>query len=374
VNDDKMILGLFVGMFDYGGIERVSRYVAAVLTSFAQEHGYACRILCLNDPVGKYDFEVAGQTFTVEGFGRNKIRFIKTILSNMLQTKLVFAGHPNFGPLALFQRAIRPKTRYIIYTYGVDVWEPLPLFRRWGLMSSQLVAAISNHTAQCVIEKQGVDPCSVALLHPPLSPNFFLAEPAPIPKEMDFQKDAKILLTVARLSRYDRDKGVETVLRTIPEIVDVIPNSHYVIVGDGDDRPRLEELTKELGISSCVTFVGAIKGELTNYYRMCDVFVMPSRKEGYGIVFVEAMALGKPVVGGMHGGTPDIVIDGQTGYLVEYGDLETLKTHLIDLLSDESLRKKMGRKGKNRLEKMFVFQKFRAELNRMLKRLENFYG
>ena len=369
-----MILGLFVGMFDYGGIERVSRYVAAVLTSFAQERGYACRILCLNDPVGEYVLEVAEHTFTVQGFGRNKIRFIKTILSNLSQTKLVFAGHPNFGPLALFQKVLRPKTPYIIYTYGVDVWEPLPLLRRWGLKKSQLVAAISSHTAQCVIEKQGVDPRKVALLHPPLSPNFFTGELAPLPKEMNFQKDAKVLLTVARLSRYDRDKGVETVLRVLPEIVEVIPDVHYVIVGDGDDRPRLEQLTKELGISSNVTFAGAVKGELTNYYRMCDVFVMPSRKEGYGIVFVEAMALGKPVVGGRHGGTPDIVIDSQTGYLVEYGDLEILKRRLINLLSDEYLREEMGRKGKERLEKMFTFQKFHAQLNRMLKQVEYLYG
>ncbi len=365
-----MILGLFVGMFDYGGIERVSRYVAAVLTSFALERGYACRILCLNDPVGQYELEVAGQTFTIEGFGRNKIRFIKTILSNMPQTKLVFAGHPNFGPLALFQRVIRPKTPYIIYAYGVDVWEPLPLFRRWGLINSQLVAAISNHTAQCVIEKQGVAPSKVALLHPPLSPDFFDAKPSLLPDAIHFQDNVKVLLTVARLSRYDRHKGVDTVLQVLPAIVESIPDVHYVIVGGGDDRRRLEQLTKELGISSSVTFVGAVKGELTNYYRMCDIFVMPSRKEGYGIVFVEAMALGKPVVGGRHGGTPDIVIDGQTGYLVEYGDLEMLKRRLNDLLSDETLREEMGKNGKERLENKFTFQKFRDHLNRILKKFE----
>jgi glycosyltransferase involved in cell wall biosynthesis len=93
---------------------------------------------------------------------------------------------------------------------------------------------------------------------------------------------------------------------------------------------------------------------------------MPSRAEGFGIVFLEAMAFGKPVIGGKHGGTPDVVRDGVTGFLVEYGDVDGLAARILSLLQDEGLQKQMGQAGRQYMEENFTFTHFQRRLVHLL--------
>ncbi|MBI4507924.1 MAG: glycosyltransferase family 4 protein, partial [Chloroflexi bacterium] len=138
-------------------------------------------------------------------------------------------------------------------------------------------------------------------------------------------------------------------------------------VGDGDDRPELERLAEESGVAQRVVFAGTKVGEeLATYYRACDVFVMPSIKEGFGIVFLEAMAFGKPVVGGNHGGTPEAVQDGVTGFLVQYGDESALADRLSLLLRDAELRARMGEAGRRHVAAQYTFGHFSERLTGVL--------
>ena len=129
-----------------------------------------------------------------------------------------------------------------------------------------------------------------------------------------------------------------------------------MLVGDGGDRPRLEQLARDLGVSEHVHFLRGLHAEqLFACYANCDVFALPSRGEGFGLVFLEAMALAKPVIGGAHGGIPDIVEDGVTGLLVPHGDVERLAEALESLFNNPVGARGMGERGRDRAaENIFI--------------------
>ena len=157
------------------------------------------------------------------------------------------------------------------------------------------------------------------------------------------------------------------VIRALPKVLGTVPNTHYVVVGDGDYRPSLERLADELGVRNRVLFVGEIREDILKaYYSQADIFALPSRQEGFGVVFLEAMAFGKPVIGGNYGGIPEVVKDGVTGFLVEYGNVEALANHLILLLRDEEARKRMGEAGRQLVNENYTFEHFKQRLVKIL--------
>jgi phosphatidylinositol alpha-1,6-mannosyltransferase len=141
-------------------------------------------------------------------------------------------------------------------------------------------------------------------------------------------------------------------IRAVAGLRDRWPSLHYLVVGDGDERGRLEALADALGVTDCVRFVGEVADqELAQYFAACDVFVLPNRVEagdfeGFGIVFLEAAASGKPVVGGASGGVVEAVDDGRTGLLVDAEDPSAVQSALERLLSSPDLRDRFGRAGR----------------------------
>jgi phosphatidylinositol alpha-1,6-mannosyltransferase len=180
-----------------------------------------------------------------------------------------------------------------------------------------------------------------------------------------------VLLTVARLARR---KGHDLVLRALPLLGD-IADLRYVIVGGGEDLARLEEIVRRNGLEESVIFAGRVpEHELPDYYRLCDLYVMPNREvtevtdslEGFGISFIEASACGKPAIAGRSGGTDAAVADGETGYLVDPEDPAELASKIRLLLNDPGLRAEMGRKGRERVERDFTWRQRAEELARHL--------
>ncbi len=161
-----------------------------------------------------------------------------------------------------------------------------------------------------------------------------------------------VLLTVARLVPR---KGHDQVLHSLARIVPIYRDVHYLIVGEGPDRERLVEITKNLHLESHVTFVGRVpEEELNHYYDIADIYVMVSRQEGetvegFGFAFIEASARGLPVIGGRHGGVPEAIVDGQTGFLVDPLDTDDLIQKLLALIEDPSLRQTLGKQGRERV-------------------------
>jgi phosphatidyl-myo-inositol dimannoside synthase len=172
--------------------------------------------------------------------------------------------------------------------------------------------------------------------------------------------DHKVLLTLSRLVPR---KGVDTVLQALPAIARVVPGVRYVVAGEGKDRPRLERMAEELGVTPLVRFLGLVREEeVASLLHMADVFVMPAREErpdveGFGLVFLEANACGTPVIGSTSGGISDAVVDGETGLLVPPAAPAPLADAAIRLLTEPDLARRLGATGRERVLRDFTWER-----------------
>jgi glycosyltransferase involved in cell wall biosynthesis len=175
------------------------------------------------------------------------------------------------------------------------------------------------------------------------------------------------LLAVSRLDGRENYKGVDTVIRALPALISKFPTLEFEIIGDGSDRPRLEALARSLAVAPYVRFLGRVSDdELQAAYQRCDIYVMPSGAEGFGFVFIEAMAYGKPVVAARAAATPEVVKDGETGILIEYGNVTQLVDALSSLLSDPERSRQMGALGLARVTENYSYQSLKNNLALLL--------
>lgn len=185
----------------------------------------------------------------------------------------------------------------------------------------------------------------------------------PIRKKHNLE-NKKIILTVARLGEH---KGHANVIRALPRVLEKVSEAIYLVVGSGKEEGRLKGLVKELGLEDRVVFTGEVKEEeIPLYYMACDVFIMSSDIEGFGIVFLEANACGKPVIGGRSGGIPDAIIDGKTGLLVDPFDVNQIADALVKLLTNPGLAQKLGKKGREKVEKELNWQEMAKKVRKII--------
>jgi phosphatidylinositol alpha-1,6-mannosyltransferase len=365
-----VVVGLFPELLAVGGVQRAGRQIAAALQDFADERGFALRLLSLNDPATEHEFCMGSRRVRFHGAGRNKMRFLAFAYRSAGSACMVLAAHPNLAPAAWALRIGPRDVRYIVVAHGIEVWEPLPWLRRRALLGANLVFAPSSDTVEKVVRIQGVALERIRLLNWCLDPEFLAASTLEAPDcAQDFPTE-RVVLAVSRLAANERYKGIDSLIKAVPLLLRAVPDLRLAIVGDGDDQPRLRDLAVRLEISERVTFLGALeRQELVACYHACEVFALPSAGEGFGLVFLEAMAHAKPVVGGAHGGTPDIIEDGVTGYLVESGNLPQLADRLQRLLLDKSLRCRLGEQGRMRVLRDFTFDSFSARFTTLLEGL-----
>lgn len=195
--------------------------------------------------------------------------------------------------------------------------------------------------------------------------NKFLYAPSRSIIRKKYSKYDHIVLYVGRLSR---EKNIPNLLRSIPDVVDNFPGTLFLIVGSGDARAELEKLVQQLSINRNVVLEGAVSHDiLADYYYSSDITVIPSNYEGYGLVAVESLACGRPVIMTDTGCAGDMVIDGLTGYVVPVNRPKILSKKIIQLLQDTDLRMKMGENGRNLVIKT---QLEKDDLNRMIEMYE----
>jgi len=374
-----VLIGLFPELDAPGGVQRAGRHLAWVMTEFAASRGLECRILSLNDKAELKRLNVAGRDIVFTGSERAKGSFLASALKSARRAaskgkkapKLVVAGHPNLAPVVRAMRVITPRMKAIVCTHGVEVWQPMTRMRRSALGKADVVLAPSKYTADHVAADQGVAGEKIKVLPWALDPQFEAlavgatkgAAPAKFPQ-------GQVVLTVGRWRKDERYKGMDTLITALPRLLPRYPELQLVAVGEGDDRAWLEDLAEETGVERHVHFLSGLSyAELAACYGHCEVFALPSSGEGFGLVYLEAMACGKPVIGGAHGGAPEVIDDGKTGYLVPHGDAAQLATALETLLADAGLREEMGRRGKQRVENEFRFSVFAKSFRKILREL-----
>jgi phosphatidylinositol alpha-1,6-mannosyltransferase len=249
-----------------------------------------------------------------------RISYAVHVLAHALSRRsfdVVFCGHLYMSPLATLISVTLKKPMWL-QLHGIEAWGYPGRLVRAAAERATLVTAVSRYTKHRFLEWAGVPPERVRVL-----PNTFKPQFAPGLKPDGLAdryglRGRRVILTVSRLAASERYKGHDRVIITLPRVLERIPDVSYLVVGDGDDRQRLEELAQRTGVAQSVKFAGQVShSELPDYFRLADVFVMPSVGEGFGIAFLEAAASGLPVIGGNRDGSVDALADGTIGTLVD---------------------------------------------------------
>jgi len=366
----KRIIGLFPELLGVGGIQEAGRLTAAALERIAKSHdNWVTSFQSINDGLGNHEFEIAEQHVSLRGFNRSKVRFVGSALGQSRKgARVVLAAHPYLALPAAWMKSLSPQLKTIVMSHGVEVWNPLPGLRRRALLSADLVLAPSSDTAQKLAQVQGVPPANVRKLAWPLNPNFLRM--ADNSAELSLPKnfpEGRVILTVGRWAASERYKGVDDLIRAIAQLQVKFPGLCLAAVGDGDDLPRLEKIARDSGVSESIRFLTNLsREEIAACYARSEIFALPSTGEGFGLVFLEAMAFGKPLIGAARGGITDVIEDRVNGLLVPAGDLKSLADALAELLENESLRMELGRRGAENVRQRYSFDVFVNDLERIL--------
>jgi glycosyltransferase involved in cell wall biosynthesis len=260
---------------------------------------------------------------------------------------------------------MKNRQKFLI-VHGIDVWKKLPIFQLFGISHIQKILSVSSFTREQMSKNNNVDFDRFLIFPNTLDP-FYGNGKLPQTRDNLALPNGRMILCVSRLDASERYKGIDKLIEALPDVLERIPEAFCVVVGNGSDRSRLEKLKKDLELTDKVIFTGWVSnGLLASYYRACDVFVLPSSQEGFGIVFLEAMYYAKPCVGVGAGAIPEIVENGKTGFVTKLGNVGSIADCLVHLLSNESLCESMGGAGKERLEQEYSFEKFRKRLEAIL--------
>jgi glycosyltransferase involved in cell wall biosynthesis len=250
----------------------------------------------------------------------------------------VYCGHINLAPLvrSLCQPLGIP---YTVLTYGKEVWEPLPKSKSNALKNASSIWTISRYSRDCACKANGLDSHKIKMLPCAIDGDKFTpGEKQPELIEKYGLAGKKVLMTVARLWSGDIYKGVDVTIRALPRIAQVFPDVKYLVIGRGDDQPRLAQLAEDLQVADKVIFAGFIATEdLITHYRLADAYIMPSQ-EGFGIVYLEAMACGIPVLSGDADGSADPLQDGKLGWRVPHRDKDEVAKACIEILQGDDQR------------------------------------
>ncbi len=327
-----------------GGIQSYVKDIFRAYSTLPDQTSLKAQIFLLRDEVGcDNPFETKNLQFhylkTLPPWqGRIKLTFalLNTLLNHRPQR--VFCGHINLAPLVRF--LCQPlNVPYTVLTYGKEVWQPLSLPKKQSLQKADQIWTISRHSRDKLCESNQISPKKVEIL--PCVVNEHQFTPGAKPPELLTKYsigENKVLMTVARLWSGDIYKGVDVTIRALPRILQDFPDVKYLVIGRGDDQPRLLQLAKDLGVADRVIFAGFVPTEdLVAHYRLSDAYIMPSQ-EGFGIVYLEAMACGIPVLAGAGDGSADPLQDGKLGWQVPHRDPQAVAKACLEILQGNDPR------------------------------------
>jgi len=292
---------------------------------------------------------------------------------------MIHSGRPlPEGLVALFCRRLGGP-RYACWAHGEDIAialtsRELTLLIRMVYGGADVVFANSVNTRRMLLEL-GVKADRIEIVYPGVDTQRFRPDIDATELRCSLApRDETVLLSVGRLQTR---KGHDLMIQALGHLKRQRRSARYVIVGDGPERARLEALVDTCGVRAHVTFAGEVSAELLpQYFAACDVFVLPNRVdqgdvEGFGIVFLEAAASGKPTIGGRSGGVPEAVADGLTGLLVSGTDVEELAATVARLMDSEPLRRSLGEAGRSRAVREFGWECAAEKVSAVHRRMVN---
>jgi phosphatidylinositol alpha-1,6-mannosyltransferase len=340
-----------------GGIARVARASVLAARDYAVARSLPVTALALHDPPGPADPLYAPAPTRYRSFSGNRLAFAAAIAGAAVRPGLILCQHVNHAAVAAH---VPRRAKLAVVVHGIEVWGALPPHRARTLRRADAVLAVSEYTRDRVIAEHGVDPSRAHVLHNCLDPYWRAPERA--------EPDEDFLLTVSRLSVGDRAKGVDLIIQALARARERLPRGLALhVAGDGPDRPHLEALVAEHRLPGPVRFAGRLTdAQLQREFATCRFFVLPSSKEGFGLVFLEAMAAEKAVIAARAGGAPEVVAHEETGLLVPPNDVDALAEGIVGLVCDPGNATRWGEAGRRRVRELFSFDVYRPRLHAAL--------
>jgi len=320
-----------------GGIEKMARILTRALYDMSNDV-IDVKIYSLYDSNADRDSRyITKKQF--RGFIEQRTKFVFNGVVRGFVSDIVIVSHINLLFIAFLIKKLSPKTRIILYAHGIEVWRPISLRKKNFLIKNCEVWAVSEFTAQKLQTAHQVPKDHIIVLPNCLDPFLEIPDhfgkPDQLLKRHQLRANQPVLFTLNRLSSHELYKGYDMVIESLPNLLNEYPDIIYLLAGKADSKElvRLERLIESLGVSKHISFIGFIPDEeLSDYFRLADVFIMPSRKEGFGIVFIEAAACGCKVIGGDQDGSSQALLNGKLGTLINPEKKEALQSAIIHQL------------------------------------------
>lgn len=344
-----------------GGMQRFNLRVIQNLALLVQQGQIeASHTLLLKDE-GKTASAPPAEQVTC--FSSRRVPLIASAFKSSWNASHLIIGQINLLPIGFLLKLIRPRLTLLLFVHGIEVWgEPRYRRPRWYepflLKSVDIVASVSEYTAK---RMRSAFHLSASVFRP--FPNAVDPSLADLPYNTDGG-----ILCVSRMAEHDREKNIDVLIKALAVLKHKF-NSNLILtlIGDGKLRDELATLADELDVASNVRFLGRVdEATLENEYRNASVFALPSDKEGFGIVYLEAWRFGLPVICGSGGAAHEVVSDGIDGYVVDSANPEAVADRLLKLISDPEKAAEMGREGRKKTITVYSDSEFRGRLSRLL--------
>ena len=323
----KVLMVLHEAFGGRGGIAKFNRDLITSVCAHPDVRAVTAIPRLVTEPTGPIPEKLS---FPIGGLWGKATWFLRVGIAALARTRydLILCGHINLLPAAFAARLAHPVPIGLI-VHGIEAWHPTGR-RLTDRLASRIdfLISVSNITRSRFSSWTGADSVRTFIL--PNTVDTVQFRPGPAKPELVRRwglDGRRVLLTLARLEARERYKGIDEILEILPGLSADFPDLAYVIAGDGSDRPRLEAKARTLGVANRVVFTGYVpESEKLDLYRAAHAFAMPGHGEGFGIVFLEAMACGVPVVASTMDGSREAVRDGALGQAINPTDPVALRS------------------------------------------------
>jgi len=347
----KVLFFYLKGFSFTGGIEKFNRSFLKALHELSVDGDIDA------DAVSVYDNSTDEKYFPAKrfkGYNGSRIPFILGAIIKSFRYRTIVIGHINLALVGCIIKRIKPSVKVVLIAHGIEVWKKHSGIKLELLATADAIFAVSNFTKEKIkTYNPTVDVQKIKIFPNTLDPYFkppkVFDKPEYLVKRYDLNPGMPILLTVTRLSFAEKYKGYDSTIELMKSLSRQYKGLRYLICGKSDEfeKQRIDNLIRHCEVEGCVTLTDFVTDEeLVDHYLLADIFVMPSKKEGFGIVFIEAMACGRRVIAGSKDGSVDALMNGELGKLVDPDNENELKQAIIGFLDDtahdpEILQKKV---------------------------------
>lgn len=325
-----------------GGIQKMTRTLGHSLYTLSKTHKWDFQLWSAYDK----DEDLMPQylpAIAFKGFGINRVAFVLKAISKSIKPDIIILSHINLAILGLAIKLVHPQCKVWLVAHGIEVWRPLSFVKKHLLKRCDKVICVSNFTSQQMIKRHDIDPAVCTVLNNAIDP--FMKLPASFQKpehllaRYNLTISQPVIFTLTRLASTEQYKGYEQVIKVVSKIKSKYPDIVYILSGKYDTKEgvRIKNLIKQHQVTDQVILTGFIdENELSDHFLLADVFVLPSKKEGFGIVFIEALACGLPVICGNADGSIDAIRNGELGYAINVDDVAELDKYINQHLRSPS--------------------------------------